>query len=135
MATTDATTPFFMTEEAQALAKTTAEEILRSGGADSISPAVRDFVTMLNLLARGEAVSAFPLRSELSLTEAAKFLGASEAYVHKLLQNDEIPFRKTEERIFIAPDDLLRFKREKKRKREAVLNELSREAQEMGLYD
>lgn len=135
MATTDITMPFFMPEEVQALAKSTAEGILRDGDAGAMSPAVQDFVAMLNTLAKGEAVSAFPVHSELTVNEAANILGSSDSYLLALLDSGEIPFREEPNRRLVRLDDLLRYKQEKKRLREAVLDEMTREAQEMGLYD
>lgn len=134
MAVTEVTTPFAMSEEVQALAKSTAEEILRSGKTGPTPPAVRDFVAMLNALANGEAVSVFPVHAEFTVHEAAKFLQVPEPYLAELLDSEVIPFRRSGNDRLMTLGNLMEFAQETKQMQEG-LDEIVQLSQEMGLYD
>lgn len=134
MATTDIATPFFMTEEVQALAKTTADEIVRSGASDSMSPAVKEFVTILNTLSQGKEVLVFPIPSELTLKDAADFLAMPVACLEELLGNGVLEYRTDGKQRFVLRDSLLAYDRRLK-KGQAAMDEIVRLSEEMGLYD
>lgn len=134
MAAIEGTVPFFMPEEAQILAKSTAEQMLRSGDSESISPAARNLIALLNMLGQGEAVSVFPVPSELSISEAAKILGASESYITDLLDSGTLAFREEGNRRRIALGDLLACEKERKLRRKESIGEMIRESQRLGLY-
>lgn len=134
MAVTEVTTPFFMSEEVQALAKSTADELLRSGNAESMPPAVKEFVTVLSAMAKGEAVSVFPVQAELTVHEAAEVLGASESFVTDLLDSGVVAFRQDGSRKMITLNDLLAYEKDRKRLRKEAIGEMIRESQSLGLY-
>lgn len=135
MASAEVTTPFFMTADVQTLARTTAEELLRSGKGAPMPDGVQDFVDMLNTLASGQPVSAFPLQSELTPEQASEMLGTSVVFVNELMDSGKLPFHEGRYSKLVQLKDLLAYEDERVRLRHAVLDDLIQESQEMGLYD
>lgn len=83
----------------------------------------------------GHAVSIVASDQELSTIEAAKLLGMSRPFlVSRFLDTGEIPFRMVGTHRRIALRDVLAY-REGRQRRMALADEISREAQDMGLYD
>lgn len=139
MSITEVTTPFFLSEEARVLAKSTVEELIRSGqyslNSDGAMPeAVREFIEMLNAVAEGQAVSAFSRRSELTSRQAAEILGVSEPFMVKLLESGDLPSRKIDSQYRVLLDDVLAFQDDTSKKRLEAVDELVRESQRLNLY-
>lgn len=83
----------------------------------------------------GHAISLVVADQELSTIEAAKLLGMSRPFlVSRFLETGEIPFRMVGSHRRIPLKDVLAFRDERAR-RVAIADELSQEAQKMGLYD
>lgn len=135
MTSAEITTPFFTTTAVQALAKSTAEGLLRAGESDAMTTDVQNFVAMLNALADGQPISAFPLQTELTPEQAGEMLGASAVFVNELMDSGKLPSREDRYSRMIKLTDLLEYEEERVRLRHAVLDELVQESQEMGLYD
>ncbi len=95
--------------------------------------AIRVLVRVLAHMANGDAVTVLPVHAELSTQEVADFLNVSRPHVVKLLEQGNIPFRKvgTHRRVLLA--DVLEYRHKDDERRRAILDELTREAQEMGL--
>ncbi len=139
MSITEVTTPFFLSEEAKVLAKSTVEELIRSGqyslSSDGAMPEeVREFVEMLSAVAEGQAVSAFSRRSELTTRQAAEILGVSEPFMIGLLDSDKLPSRKTDSQYRVLLDDVLEYQEETSKKRLEAVDELVRESKRLNLY-
>jgi excisionase family DNA binding protein len=85
-------------------------------------------------LAQGNAVTIVPVHAELTTFQAAELLNVSRPYLVRLLDQGKIKYHKvgTHRRILAA--DLLMFKEGYRAKQHAALDEMAREAQEMGLY-
>lgn len=83
----------------------------------------------------GHAISLVAADQELSTIEAAKLLGMSRPFlVSRFLETGQIPFRMVGSHRRIPLKDVLVFRDERAR-RVAIVDEMTREAQEMGLYD
>lgn len=102
-----------------------------------VIPAVafRFFVDVLAELANGNAVTVAPVHAELTTQQAADFLNVSRPYLIKLLDEERIPFRRVGNRRKVQLVDVLDYKRHDDVRRQEILNELTREAEELGLYD
>ena len=77
----------------------------------------------------------FPRLAEVTTMEAADILNVSRPFVIKLLEEGELPYRLVGRHRRIQLKDLLDYKKNIDRKREAVLDQMVAEAQELGLYD
>lgn len=83
----------------------------------------------------GQAISLVAADQDLSTIEAAKLLGMSRPFlVSRFLETGELPFHRVGSHRRIPLKAVLAFRDERAR-RVAVADELTREAQEMGLYD
>lgn len=91
------------------------------------------FVSALERLAAGQAVTLIPKMRELTTQEAADFLNVSRPFLIHLLEKGQIPFRKVGTHRRIKFGDLLRFRQEDDQRRAAVASELSQDAEDLGL--
>lgn len=132
-----------ITDEDRSLAQTTLEAILRSGefrleagGKTFAIPksAVKQIVSVLDFTAESVPVKVVPTLPELTVQQAAKFLKMSERHVNDLLDQGTIAFRTAGEKRMVLRDSVTEFEQERERGF-AILAEMTREAQEMGLYD
>ena len=96
--------------------------------------ALRMFVGLMQDLSQGRAVTLVPYNTEVTTQQAAEFLNVSRPYVVRLLEDGRIPFRKVGPRRRIRFEDLLHFKQLDDARRLAVAAELTKEAEELGLY-
>lgn len=114
---------------------------LRLGSADSETqvvvpePAFALLVAVLEELASGNTVAVAPVQQELTTQQAADLLNVSRPYLIGLLEEGKIPFHRVGNRRKLSLSDLLEFKHRDAARREDILDQLTAEAQEMGLYD
>lgn len=93
------------------------------------------FNSILEAMAAGHGVMVFPQHAELTTMEAADILNVSRPYLIKLLEADEIPFHKVGRHRRVRIQDVMQYKEDIDRRREAILDQMVAEAEEMGLYD
>ncbi|MCB9761264.1 MAG: helix-turn-helix domain-containing protein [Alphaproteobacteria bacterium] len=90
---------------------------------------------IIEVLARGDAITLVPVGKELTTQQAANILNVSRQYVVRLLNEGRIPYHRTGTHRRIRMEDLLAWKRQRDRDRMASLDDLSRLSQEFGGYE
>lgn len=114
-----------------------AEFSLTSDGTDATIQlprhALRLLVEILAQIANGSAVAVAPVHAELTTQQAADILNVSRPHLVKLLENNTIPYRRVGNRRRVLLVDLLTYKRIDDTDRRAKAQELTAEAQRLGL--
>ena len=88
---------------------------------------------ILTQMAKGNAVSFMPVNAELSTQQAASLLNVSRPYFIELLNKGAIPFRKVGTHRRVLAKDVIAYKDQEDQERLKVLEELSAQAQELGI--
>lgn len=95
--------------------------------------AARLFHTILVHLSEGEMVSVTTQHREISSQQGADLLNVSRPYFVKLLDTGKIPHRKVGSHRRVYAKDVLRYKKSLEAARVRSLNELTKQAQELGM--
>ena len=95
--------------------------------------AVALLMEILQAIAAGRGVTVIPENAELTSVQAAEVLNVSRPFLIKLLDDNVLPHRKVGKHRRIRMEDVMAYKSKIDRDREAVLDQLAREAQEMGM--
>jgi len=98
--------------------------------------AVALLMEILEAMAAGRGVTLIPENAELTTVQAADVLNVSRPFLIKLLDENALPHRKVGKHRRIRMEDVMSYKSKIDREREAVLDQLAREAQEQEMgYD
>ena len=90
---------------------------------------------ILERLSDAMPTTLIPGEAELVDLDAANILNVSRSFLIKLLDEDEIPSRKSNFLYRVRMDDLMTYKKTRDIRREEALDEMVRISQDLGLYD
>jgi len=97
--------------------------------------AIRLLASALATLADGHTVTLLPSDADLSTQQAAELIGVSRPYFVKLLESGQLPFRKVGSQRRVRVDALRRYLARCEEKGVTALEEMTAQAQQMGLYE
>jgi excisionase family DNA binding protein len=95
--------------------------------------AVEGLFQLLRLIAAGNAVTIIPIHAELTTQQAADLLGVSRPFLIKQIEEGKLPCRKVGTHRRVLHKDLVQYKQRADAERLRALQELSDEAQRLGL--
>ncbi len=84
-------------------------------------------------MAKGHGVTLLPVRAELTTQQAADLLNVSRPFLIGLLEDGKIPFRLISQHRRVRLDDLMAYKRKDDEARHRIADELTADAQELGM--
>jgi excisionase family DNA binding protein len=92
-------------------------------------------LTVAHAMLAGRAVTVSPTSRRLTTQEAADLLGISRPTLIKLLDSGDIPSERPGRHRRVRLDDVLRYQQDRQAERRSALRDLTRTAQDLGLYD
>jgi excisionase family DNA binding protein len=95
--------------------------------------ALRLFLHLLTEMSLGHAVTLIPTHAELTTQQAADLLNVSRPYLVKLLDEGKLPGRTVGKYRRVRFDDLMTFMRKDDDARAKILDQLTAEAQDLGM--
>jgi len=95
--------------------------------------ALRMLVDILAQMGQGNAVSIMPILPELTTQGAADFLNVARPFLLGLVERGELPFRMVGTHRRIMLKDLVEYRSRSQIDRKAALDELTRQARELGM--
>lgn len=97
--------------------------------------AIDGLIEMLEAVAEGDAVTVVRTPREVSTQQAATVLNVSRPTVVKLIDDGVLPSRKVGSHRRITLTDLLAYRADMVARRRAVLDQMSRDSDELGFYE
>ncbi len=89
---------------------------------------------IVEVMARGDAITVVPVGKQLTTQQAAGILNVSRQYVVRLLDSGRIPFTRTGRHRRVLVEDVLTFKRARDRRRRSALDRLTQLSEDFGGY-
>ena len=121
------------------------EEVLSSPGAalvdaegnsTPIPDEIHDILlSVVEAMQAGRAITLQPVTMKLTTGEAAQMLGVSRPTLVKLLEEGKIPFTKPNRHRYVLLTDMLAYIEQQRKRQHELLNALTRDAVENGLYN
>ncbi len=112
-------------------------KVIEDGEGTEVVPvpgaALRLLLHALTEMAQGNAVTLIPTHAELTTQQAADLLNVSRPYVVKLLEEGRIAHRTVGKYRRIRFDDLMSYKQKDGAARAKIADQLTAEAQELGM--
>ncbi len=96
-------------------------------------PALRLLADILTEMGKGNTVALIPVHEELTTQQAADMLNVSRPFLIEQLEKKAIPFRKVGKHRRVLLRDLVAYKQKMDQDRLKALEELSAQAQELGM--
>ena len=96
--------------------------------------AIKLLIELLSQMASGNAVTLIPIHKSLTTQEAADLLNISRPFLVKLLEQGHIPFEKVGSHRRIKAEDLLKYRAEMQKNKNAALDEITKQAQDLNMY-
>jgi excisionase family DNA binding protein len=90
---------------------------------------------ILDGMQQGKAISIVPVMQDLTTQQAAALLGVSRPFFVKLLESGALPFHLTGTHRRVYLKDLLAYKEHRDHERREALDQMAKEAENLGLYD
>jgi excisionase family DNA binding protein len=111
-------------------------ELVGPSGERTLVPEAVFFVLerVVEVLARGDAITVVPVGKELTTQQAADLLNVSRQYVVRLLDEGKIPHTKTGKHRRLRIEHVLEYQRVRDSERRAKLDELTRLSEDLGGY-
>ncbi len=100
---------------------------------DLPAAAVDLLIHLLAQMAEGNAITLMPIHAELTTQQAADLLAVSRPFLVKLLDERKIPYRKVGTHRRVLFSDLMRYKEQMDAKRHEILDELTKQAQDLDM--
>jgi len=97
------------------------------------SAALHLLIRVLTHMANGHAVTVMPIQAELTTQQAADLIGVSRPYLVRLLEEGKIPFHKVGTHRRVRAVDVIQYKARRRGDNKRLPDELTREAEELGL--
>ena len=122
-------------DDAATLVEDDEETVLRVKDQEIVLPpsVARALFDVLTEMAEGRAVSVASSGEELTTREAAELLNVSRPHLVKLLEEGEIPFHKVGTHRRVYREDVLEYKARQRAEAEEAMQNLTDQAQELGL--
>lgn len=97
--------------------------------------ALRLLAKILEVTSQGKPISIVPIATEMTTQAAADIIGCSRPHLVKLLEEGQIPFTKIGKHRRVKFEDVVKYKKQTKAEREALLIQMMQADEESGLYD
>lgn len=97
--------------------------------------ALKLLAKILEETSKGRLVSIVPIATEMTTQAGAELLGCSRPHLIKLLEKGKIKYTKVGKHRRIRYEDIIKYKKEMKKRQKQLLIEMMKSDEETGLYD
>jgi excisionase family DNA binding protein len=92
-------------------------------------------IRIINSIRQGKSVAYIPSTKDLTTRQAANLLGMSRQFLIGLLDKGEIAYHKVGTHRRLTLSDVLEYRERRDKRRHQAINEMARQAVELGIYD